>query len=310
MTGKHTIAWVTTAAVVVMLAWLLRESWPEIAGIFNGARWYLAAASIVLLSLGNVQVGIVFAEIAARSSANRLQARPVVGVFLVSQVAKYVPGRIWGVVMQAAMLRSAGSTPALVAANVELSVVVLAVVSGVGLACLVAWEWGWLYAALVLLCTFGGSAVVLKLGAGAKFLLVASRFLPWVGRSVSAQYRLDGARQDADWSFNPIFLASLAAYIALYLLGWWLMVASISRFDAHDALAVVAAMSLSYIVGVMSMLPGGLGAREGMMLLLAPSVGWSHEDMAALALVSRAALLLVDAVTAAFGAWLLRRELF
>lgn len=308
MTVKQKMTWAIAIAVVAILAWLVRDGWQGIVGALTGAKWYFAAASIVVLSVANVQVGLVFAAVASRYSERRLQSGPVLGAFLVSQVAKYVPGRIWGVAMQAVMLQSSGSAAALIVANIELSILVLVVVSGVGLACVAGWEWGLVAAGPILLCAFGVSAVALKLSVGAWLLRLRTRLPEGIRRLLAEENSTEEVHNGDSDEIGIGTFVNLAGYIALYLLGCGLLVASVSVLDVREVLAVVAAMSLSYVVGALSMLPGGLGAREGAMLLLAPAVGFGHEEMAALALVSRAALVLVDAVAAVTGAWLLKRE--
>ena len=54
------------------------------------------------------------------------------------------------------------------------------------------------------------------------------------------------------------------------------------------------------------MLPAGIGAREGMLVLLAPALDVTRDDMAALAVASRAAMVLMDALAAGIGAVLLK----
>lgn len=305
MKGKRLLSWTILAGVAVVFAWLLLESWPIVVEMVSGAAWYALAGSVLLLLLANLQAGFLFASLTRRFGGPRFQGRQVVGVFLASQVAKYVPGRVWGVAMQAALLRAAGSTSAVVAANVELSALVLVVVSGVGLACHVSSLVSPLAGVATLLVTFGAGMFLLKMDgvarlarAGGKVMPLVSRLAPDLGHAATGQGDFPSKQAQA----------SLAAYIALYLAGWWLLVAGVSRFDAETSLAIVAAMSLSYIIGMLSMLPGGLGAREGTMVLLAPAMGVSQDDMAALALVSRAVLLAVDVCAAAVGAWMLRKD--
>jgi uncharacterized membrane protein YbhN (UPF0104 family) len=60
-------------------------------------------------------------------------------------------------------------------------------------------------------------------------------------------------------------------------------------------------LSLSYLAGVLTLLPAGIGSREAAMLALG---GWLHvniETTATLAIVSRLAMVAVDMVTASFG---------
>lgn len=310
MKGRRVLGWAMLVAVIVIFAWLFHESWPVIVDMLTGARWYMVAVSVFLLSLGNIQIGIVFASIVRRYSVGQLRFESIVGAFLASQVAKYIPGRVWGVAMQSGMLRAPGSTVAIVGANVELSILVLAVVSGVGLACLVGWTAGLPAAAVVLFATFGGCALMLRLDIVWRLVSLASKFVRGIAKFIPsgrAPWAVDHGKGSL---LKHVTYASLAAYIALYGLGWWLLIVSTSRFSAQDALAIVAAMSLSYIVGALSMLPGGLGAREGAMVLLAPAIGMTHSDMGALALVSRAVLLMMDVIAATIGIWLMRRDFF
>ncbi|NZA28351.1 flippase-like domain-containing protein [Luteimonas sp. SJ-92] len=310
MKARRALGCTILSAVVIIFAWLVHESWTVIVGMLTGARWHIAVSSVLLLSFGNVQIGHVFAALVSRSSSGGARSSSALGIFLVSQVAKYVPGRIWGVAMQVSMLRAPGSTAAVVGANIELAILVLMVVLGVALTCLVGWISGLMAAAVALLATFAGCALILSMDSLAQLARLARRCLPRIAKFAFLRREAESVGRGPGGELTRDTYARLAIYILLYCAGWWLLVVSITGLDARDSLAIVAAMSLSYVAGALSMLPGGLGVREGAMVLLAPAVGMTHADMGALALVSRAVLLMMDAIAAMLGIWLMRRDFF
>lgn len=282
----------------LLFAWLLHASWPVITGMFAQAHWHLLLAAIALLAAANIESGVMFSSLVQRLAGGDPSRSQVLSVFLVSQGAKYVPGRVWGVALQSALLRAACAPAAVVAANIEMAFLVLFATSGVGLACYVAWEHGLIVGTGVLVMLLVACMAMIRLDSVRRLIRFAARLIPKVaGVAVPGQ--------------GPVRLAqaSFVAYVLLYVAGWWLMVTSAAGFDGRHALAIVSVMSLAYVVGAVSMLPGGIGAREGTMVLLAPIISATHGDMAAVALLSRAVLLIVDMLLAGIG-WIMMRKAY
>ena len=285
----------------IWMAWLVLANWPAIVGMVATAHWGLLALAVALLVLANIGMAVVFAGFVRRASGQMLPASQLAGTFLVSQVAKYIPGKIWSVAIQATMLRAPQTTRSVLAANLELALVNLLLVTGAGMAFMTWIRFGTIAALMVLLITWAFVGWVSRLQVVRIIGCTLKRAFPCLDRLLGS---LDEAVDEPDGASSGR-QAGLLLFLAMYCLGWWLLARGATTLDARACMGVVAAFSLSYIVGVVSLLPAGVGAREGVLVLLAPALGLTHADMAAIAIASRTAMLVMDALAAATGAILL-----
>lgn len=285
------------------MAWLMLANWPAIVSMAATAHWGLLALAVASLVLANIGMAAVFAGFVQRASGQALPAGQLAGTFLVSQVAKYVPGKIWSVAMQATMLRTPQATRSVLAANLELALVNLFLVTGAG-AAFMAWiRFGTMAALLVLLITWVLASWVSSLQVVRIIGYTLQRAFPRLNRFLGP---LGEAATDGPDGSSPSRQVGLLLFLAMYCLGWWLLARGTTALDASACMGVVAALSLSYIVGVVSLLPAGVGAREGALVLLAPALGLTQADMVVIAVASRVAMLAMDVLAAAAGAILLR----
>ncbi len=298
---------VMVARLLLLLAfawivWLVLANWSAIAGMAATAHWGLLALAVASLVLANIGMAAVFAGFVQRASGQALPAGQLAGTFLVSQVAKYVPGKIWSVAMQATMLRTPHATRSVLAANLELALVNLLLVTGAGAAFMVWIRFGIIAALLVLLIAWVLSSWASRLQVVRVIGSTLQRAFPRLDRFLDP---LGDAADGPDGSSSGRQVG-LLLFLAMYCLGWWLLARGTTALDASACMGVVAALSLSYIVGVVSLLPAGVGAREGALVLLAPALGLTQADMVVIAVASRMAMLAMDVLAAAAGAILLR----
>lgn len=303
MFPRKIVVRVMLAAAFLLITGLVYASWPTIERMLSTAQWWRLTLAIMALALANLGMAMVFMALVLRTSKPAVAESGIAGSFLVSQVAKYIPGRVWGVAMQAAILRAPGSTSSILAANLELAIVNMATVSGAGVAFLAWQRFGPVLAIALLFTTWGLGGWMLRFDGTRRCTALVVRLLPRLGQRLLAGLSGVGAACQAR-RLRPLY-GGLLLFLTMYCLGWWLFVSSTTNLDGQASMGVVAALSLSYIVGVVSMLPAGIGAREGALVLLAPAVGVPHVDMAALAVASRVAMILMDGVAAGIGAMLL-----
>lgn len=293
----------TRSLMVLALTWLAWLAWANraaIAEMTNAANWGLLAWAVGALAIANIGMAVVFATLVQRGSTNVPQGH-VVGVFLLSQVAKYIPGRIWGVAMQATLLPTSRIGANVLAANLELAFLNMLLVTGAGVACIGWIRFGPAAAVVALLATWGLADAAARSNAAHLIGRCLMRVLPV--RSLRMESVVEMVNV-SDGSFRDR-RAGMLLFLIMYCVGWLLLVRGVTELDWQTCFLVVAALALSYIVGVVSLMPAGIGAREGALVLLAPLVGFTQADMAAIAVASRTAMLVMDAVTALLGAFLL-----
>lgn len=299
---RATVVRLLMLLALAWMVWLVLANWPAIVSMADTADWGLLALAVASLVLANIGMATVFAGFVQRASGQVLPAGQLAGTFLVSQMAKYVPGKIWSVAVQATMLRVPHATKSVLAANLELALVNLLLVTGAGVAFMSWIQFGTISALLVLLITWMLASWASRLhvvrivgGTLKRAFPRLDRFLGPLGETADGPDGSSSGRQ-----------VGLLLFLAMYCLGWWLLARGATALDASACMGVVAALSLSYIVGVISLLPAGVGAREGALVLLAPVLGLTQADMVVIAVASRMAMLVMDVLAAAAGAVLLQ----
>jgi hypothetical protein len=249
------------AAILFFLARLLAKSWRE-AGVYDWSLdgWWIAA-SFAVLALYFPFVAWIWARL-ARSAGGDISFRGACRVWFLSQMGKYVPGKVWYAMGRLYLSREAGLgiVPATASTILEILLVLLAA-GAVFLVSLPLWpsaarsELVWIPIALVLLALLVHPkvfALLLRLAARALRREIPPIRLSWAGLAwntarYAGSWILYGA--GIDFLLRGIRLDGASAEITLGAPGRIL-------FFAGSA-------ALAWSIGFLSIFaPGGLGVRE------------------------------------------------
>jgi hypothetical protein len=246
--------------------------WGEVRNQFAGLnpRWTLVGAASALVLVTYVLLIEVW-RVVLRGWGGRLAFPAAVHVWFVSNLGKYVPGKVWQIAALSAMAQRRGLSP--VAATGAALLVNLANVASGAVLVLAAGAPG--------LAGGAGRGPLAAAALGLLVLLVCAPLaLPWVGRRLGRL--LD---RPLDWPRLPAgalvaATAGTAAAWALYGVAFRLFSDSIRPGTAGAAGMWVAVYTASYLAGYLTpAAPGGIVIREvvlvrGMVALgLAPEVG-------------------------------------
>jgi uncharacterized membrane protein YbhN (UPF0104 family) len=222
----------------------------------------LVGASLLLL-IAYFFSAALWGRIVRDLGGPKLAARESIRLFMIANLGRYIPGKIWQIAGLAALAKNRGVPPVTGAGAALLG-------QGLALIAASAIGMGALLAAPEPYPTIGmfGALVVLALGA-----LVA---VPKVFETIAGLwFRL--ARTQAPEALGSVHaLRWLGLYVvnwALYALAFWLLVVGL---DLGGGLVPVAsAFAAAYVLGyVMVFAPAGLGPREGFLIaFLTPHVG-------------------------------------
>ncbi len=235
----------------------------------------LALASCVLLLGAYFVSAALWGRIVADLGGPRLPAFEAVRLFMIANLARYLPGKIWQIAGLAVLARRRG---------VPASTATAAAVLGQGFALVGA--------------TLVGTGALLAgppgirhwgiIGAGTLGLAVMIGLIPAVfDRIVALWFRL--ARQDRPPHLSSAhglgWVAAFTANWALYAFSFQVLAASFGH--AGHPVAIASAFAAAYVLGyLMIFAPAGVGVREGALLVfLTPYVGASAATV--LAVVSR-----------------------
>jgi len=299
MIGRTLTTRVAMLVAGIIVIALLVYSWPAAMALHQSADGMLLLLSLASLLASNICMTGLFCALAAGKQKHATH-RLLAGTFLMGQAVKYIPGRIWPLVMQATILHGKSPKTQLVAANLDLAFVNIALVTGCGFALVTATSLthGHALAAVIVLCTVILSWKLVRSG-------VASRLIRRLAQVVKKVPPKDDELSQQNRAAGADALPWMFAFSFFYCIGWFMLARATVAGDCWIGAQVAATTALSHIAGVVSLLPGGLGAREGALLLLAPLTSVPTMDMAAFAVISRAALILIDGASALLGYLLL-----
>jgi glycosyltransferase 2 family protein len=221
----------------------------------------------------------------------RLDVLSAARIWTVSNLGKYVPGKVWALAGMTFMAQRAGVAPWAAAAS---AVVLQAVGIGTGAAVVGA-------AASVALETAhpGSRAALLLLILGSALAVALALWPPFARRLLGlAGVDATDARPPSAGTVALGIAANLTAWLG-YGAALMLLAAGLLPGVPLDAATATAAFTASYLAGLLALVaPGGIGVRESVMILLLQSpIGLAAATV--LALASRVLLTLAELGAAA-----------
>jgi uncharacterized membrane protein YbhN (UPF0104 family) len=251
-----------------------------------GVNFGLLGLSAVVLLIGYFATGYLWGLIVGDLGGPRLPAVVSVRLFMIGNLGRYVPGKVWQIAGLAILAKDRGvAAPTAAAAAILGQGIALAAALLIGLGAV--WtvadgaSWRWAVPAVIL------GATVLGL-------------TPTVFHAVSGLwFRLARAEEPKDLSTSHAarWLAlGLGSWI-VYSVAFWMLVRSLGL--PADVLPTASAFAAAYVLGyVMVFAPAGIGVREGfLVLLLSPQLGAGAAG--AVAIIARLWTTVIEVIPAA-----------
>ncbi len=290
---RTVLAAVLVTATLVFLGLAIARNWTQIASF----DWSIQPAELalsVLVLIGAMAWGVfVWHRVIARFEAPGLRLRTLLWIWFLSNLARYVPGKIWQFVGAVQLGRRAGVPP---------SVILTSLVIHTGLT-LVSAALVSLLALPVVLEELGpAGAVFLVVAAASGVLLVHPAVLNFGLRMVPDRLAAQGLTWTGSWGDGVrLLLLSTIAWL-IYGTAFALFADSLVSVPLALAPALIAANALAFLVGYMVLVsPGGLGAREAALALMLGPLG-SLGVAAVVAVAFRLWLILAELLGAALVA--------
>jgi glycosyltransferase 2 family protein len=289
------IALLMVVASLVFVVLTVVHDWRSAANALGRADlWWLATACMVA-SAATVWTAWRWGAAIAAVGGRRGPPARVIGGFFVGEIAKYVPGGIWNVLGRSEIARRDGRSRAVAYASVLLSLVAWYLAAAASVLVLVAASLG--------LGAVGSSwwpmvVIVVILGVVVLHPAVHRRLLSIAQRVLRRRLELDVL---PSW-------AACGRLVASYVPTWACIAAATTMvahaLDPHPPLVRVAlAAVVSWMVGVASPAPGGIGVREAVFIAAA---GLPAGPAAAAAVLARLIFVLIDVCGALLGSLALR----
>lgn len=290
MTRGAALRWGLFGVAVALLTWAVTSQWSDVSSAVTQMGWgplaLATAAAVAALGFNTMSWRAVMRSVGLEAAWTETAS-----VFLVSQAGKYVPGAVWPVLAQAEFARSHGVSRARAMTGSLVAMAVGVVTAGVvGTAGLVLWAPGAIadyWWALALVAALAVLLVPAVLTRALALVLKAMR-----RDAVPPRVRGRALLASAAWS--------VANWLALGIQAWVLLDALSLGTDGLWSLAT-GAFALAWLVGFLVVFaPAGVGPREAALVVLLGALATRPEALA-LALVSRFAMTLADAVGLVFG---------
>jgi len=237
-------------------------------------RWWWGAVMVYLLSM---LLSAVFWQRVLYAFGQRPRFADSVAAFFTSQLGKYVPGKAMVVVIRTDMIRGENVSTKPAAASVFVETL------------------SWLFtgaaiASMLMIVKFHEYRV-LQITAAA--LTVTAGILTWpsVFQEIATRVSSIG-RSNPSNVFDGLNLKTMSQGWLLLTIGWcfngaslWMVIRGIPGCDLRpeDYWLTLACVSLATVAGFVSLLPGGIGVRELVMIpLLGPTIGPANAIIAAI----------------------------
>jgi uncharacterized membrane protein YbhN (UPF0104 family) len=279
--------------LVASLAYLGSIAWQDLDSflvVFRSLQpWALACAATAALAM--MLLKAVYHHDLCRALAERpIRAEALLRAYTTGQVVRYLPGKIWGVVYQAARVDDV--TPdRIVTANVmqmvHTNLLAVGVIGAVLGSVLLEryWPLGLLVPTLVLVELLHRRPTL-----EAALVRAANRLLR---RPNAASVKVDAR----PWRGSAILVLEWVAYYAM----WWALLFPTGLIDMLVPSTWYAAASLLAILAFV--VPGGIGVREALFVTLASGFSLGAASLVAIAAAMRLVLVLAELVCIPVSTW-------
>ncbi len=293
---RRRLALAVQLAFVAAILWYATRSiasqWSGVRATVSGIgiRWgYLLLSSLLVLAAYALLIETW--RLMLRAWRANLDPVDAAHIWFVSNLGKYIPGKVWQIAAMAAMARQRGVSP-VAATGSSLVVNLTNIVSGFLLVLATG-------ASVLSLSTSSGPWLA---GAISLILLAALLALPILLPYVAQVARRVMGREISipDIPARAVWFSAIGTALAwiLYGVAFQMLATSLSLSDAGATRGYVAVYTSSYLVGYLTLIaPGGIGVRETMLVAGLTTLGLASEPNAwVLAVVSRLWLTVLEIV--------------
>jgi len=293
--------WLVAAIVIGFAARELSHQWQGVGPALQGVRldWLRVLASGALV-IGTYLILIEAWRATLRVWSESLPFATASRIWFVSNLGKYVPGKVWQIAAMGALAQKSGIS-ATAAIGSSLLVNLVSILAG--LAVIAVTAAGRVGAVIGTEMTGGGerSAQLVIVGiaaAGAVALFLAPvavpRLVALAARMTGRQLTIPRVPPSAIW----IAVVSTVASWLLYGIAFSLFSHGVTPRATGNASSYIAVYTGSYLAGYLALfVPGGVGVREAALVLAMPRFGLaSAPDAAVIAITSRLWLTILEIV--------------
>jgi len=271
---------------ICFVLWLAVHSWESIQGSLRSVNWLLFCLSVIVALISNIVASAIFWNLLLKHNVD-VGFRRTIKLFLMGQIAKYIPGKVWVIAHQVSSLQKEGVALGVAMANIELMMIIVIMVSLISIALIASFS------------SIPAAVLILFVGVFVVWMFIKNNLLSWGLRLFPRLGKNEGeVKNAAGAAFGFWGVASCyMAFIILYLASYVLMLNSVFGFSHGESAVYIAALSLAWVVGLAAFIvPGGIGVREVLFMVIAGAIGQGVDAsvLASIAVISRAWLIVQD----------------
>ncbi len=285
--ARRRLAWLATLAVVafvfVRAAQDLAGQWSQVEARAAGLRadWWLVAASVALVLATYALLVHAWRTLVAAWGAP-LAFGDAVRIWTVSNLGRYLPGKVWSIAAMGLLARRAG-VPAAAASGAAVAGTLVNLAAGFAVLLVAG---GRVLRSVV--PGAGSAAVAIAVAATVGLALLPVLLAPAMRAAARLLGREVPVREAPARVLWFVVLANVAAWVG-YGIAFRLFAMALTPGSAGNWLGYLAVFCGSYLAGYLVLFaPGGIGVREGTMVALLTTLGLaSTVDAWLLAVASR-----------------------
>jgi len=234
---------------LIFIAYLVSNHWGELAPQMSNANAAALFISACLGFTGNILMGHVFSKLLC-AHGTTVPLSLGLRIFLLSQIAKYIPGKIWSYLFQMAHLPTGTSLRSMFFANLHLMISSL-------------WCSTVLGANLILISyNYYSSALTVTIF-GILISVVIATGLPWVLLRKLQTQQPTNITRDVRPRFDPFLLIEIWISCGMSVAGQVILVAFGFSLETQLSLSLVGIGVIVWVVSALLVVfPAGLGVRE------------------------------------------------
>ena len=301
--------WLLAAVVIGFAARAIAQQWQDVAPALKSLRveWSRVLASGIIV-IATYLLLVEAWRSTLRAWGDQLPYKTAARIWFVSNLGKYLPGKVWQIAAMGAMAQQSGVSAA-AAIGSALVVNLVSIIAGVAVIVVTAGRRVALAAGLQTSTSDDRTSVLLAIGVvilGIVALgltpLIIPRLAKLAARVTGKNIGVSTVPARAIW----IAAASTAASWVFYGIAFALFAKGISPRAAGNAASYIAVYTGSYLAGYLALfVPGGVGVREAALVLAMPQFQLaSTADATIIAITSRLWLTILEILP---GLLLMRR---
>ncbi len=261
---------------ILFIVYIGTRHWGEIKLAFKEFDHFLFLMSVAAGVLGNLGIALLFRSLLAKHHTP-VKAQDAASLFYVSQVTKYVPGKIWGILYQASRVEGMTGSIAILLSNIELMAIGIFTNLAIAIAIL----------------AFGTyplvSYITVVIGICVTYYISRANPLHFARKYLGRKLNVDDLDAVERSKFFVIDFASFWVCSCIFVGANMTMLSAFFDLDAASILNLIGYFLLAWVIGVFAIImPAGIGVREVVFLLIAGGASeYSAGLLATIAIVSR-----------------------